>query len=197
MTVALAVAPTTRATVLELDLSPLGTTADTGLSPLNEIIPPNSTGSGGEIMPGITFNTISLTLHLSLGYGSAFGFTDLTAPAFSWLLHGPAIPTETAPVLFDLGALHTFAANPARGGMISGSLTLTPAQASDLIGGLDYINIYTPANLGGEIRGQLVVVPEPSATALLLAGIAGVGAISLVRRSSSRVRAESAPHRRA
>ena len=51
-----------------------------------------------------------------------------------------------------------------------GSLMLTPTQASDLLGGFDYINIYTPANLGGEIRGQLVPVPEPAAWVIAIAG---------------------------
>ena len=194
--VALALATTMHAAVIEFDLSPPGATAGTGMSPLNEVIPPNSTGSGGVLMPGITFDTTSLMLNLSLGYGAAFGFTDLSASAFAWLLHGPSIATETAPVLFNLGSLHTFANDPSRGGVIFGSLTLTASQASDLIGGLDYINIYTPGNLGGEIRGQLIAVPEPSTMVLLFTGIMGVAAISLVRRSSIRVRSKSAPLRR-
>ena len=120
-------------------------------------------------------DTTSLTLSLALGYGSAAGFTDLTGPAYSWLLHGPATPAETAPVLFDLAPWHTFAADHAQGGSIFGSLQYTPAQAADLFAGLDYINIYTPNNPGGEIRGQLVVVPEPSVLALL--ALVGAGAL--------------------
>jgi hypothetical protein len=164
----LAGAALARSPVFEFDLSPPGTSAGVGLSPLNEVIFTPSMGSGNEIGMGITFDTNTLMLTLNLGYGSAGGFTDLTGPAFSWLLHGPALPSETAPVVFDLAALHTFAGDPARGGTISGSLALTPAQASDLFAGLDYINVYTPANLGGEIRGQLVLIPEPGTMGLLL-----------------------------
>ena len=159
-----------QAAVLEFDLSPAGTTAATGLSPMNEVIPGSSTGSGNETGNGIIFNTTTLTLSLSLAYGSSASFTDLTGPAFAWFLHGPATPAETAPVVFDLSPFHTFASDHARGGTIIGSISYTPGQAADLLAGLDYINIYTPANLGGEIRGQLVVVPEPDMIVLLIIG---------------------------
>ena len=109
-----------------------------------------------------------MLLTLNLRYGSAFGFTDLTSPAFSWLLHGPATTGETAPVLFDLAGLHTFPADPSQGGRIVGTLSFSASQTADLLAGLDCINIYTPANLGGELRGQLVVVAEPGPAALLL-----------------------------
>src|SRR2546422_284821 len=90
-------------------------------------------------------------------------------------LHGPAPPDQTAPVLFDLASFHTFAPDHARGGTLAGSISLTAAQASDLMAGLDYINIYTPANPGGEIRGQLEPVPEPSIFALsVMAGRAAI-----------------------
>ena len=168
--IGLACAAGARAAVLDLDLSPPGTTPGVGLNPLNEVIPGFSSGSGNKMGSGITFNTTSLTLNLSIGYGSSAGFTDLTGPGFSWLLHGPAHSGETAPVLFDLGSFHTFAGDTARGGTIVGSLTYTPGQAADLLAGLDYINIYTPANLGGEIRGQLVPVPEPAAWPLAAVG---------------------------
>lgn len=87
-------------------------------------------------------------------------------------------------MLFDLSPLHTFAPDPARGGFLMGTLTLTPGQASDLLGGLDYINIYTPGNLGGEIRGQLVPVPEPTIFATAVAGILSFAFARRFRRSS-------------
>lgn len=160
----------THANIFEFDLSPPGTSAGVGLHPLNEVIPGPSNGSGNEIGNGIFFDTSTRLLSLNLAYGSAFGFTDLTGPAFSWLLHGPSPLGETAPVLFNLQAFHTFALNPSLGGQIFGVVTLDATQEASLLAGLNYINIYTPANMGGELRGQLVLVPEPSS--LLLLGMA-------------------------
>lgn len=163
---------------LEIELSPPGTGPGVGLHPLNEIIPGLSNGSGNEVGSGIFFDSLTRILSLNLAYGSAFGFTDLTSPAFSWLLHGPAPLDETAPVIFDLRPLHTFAVDHAQGGHIDGTLTLNATQEADLLAGLYYINIYTPENIGGELRGQLVVVPEPNAMTLFL----GLGASVLLWR---------------
>lgn len=46
----------------------------------------------------------------------------------------------------------------------TGSGTLTPAQVAALTSGNNYVNVHTPANPGGEIRGQIV---EPSTTRLV------------------------------
>ena len=45
---------------------------------------------------------------------------------------------------------------------------------SDLLGGLWYINIHTTAFPGGEIRGQVRVVPEPSSLALATLSCVGL-----------------------
>lgn len=174
-----------QAIVIEFDLSPLGTSPGVGLSPLNEVIPGNSSGSGNEIGSGIRFDTDSLMLSLSIGYGSSAGFTDLTGAAFAFFLHGPATTSETAPVLYNLGSLHSFASDPTRGGTIIGSLALASQDVSGLMSGLDYINIYTTANLGGEIRGQLVAVNAPvpdsgMGTFGMLAG--AVSVLAILRR---------------
>lgn len=167
-----------RAEIIEFALSPPGTTPGVGLHPANEVIPGSSSGSGNEIGSGIFFDTSTRLLTLHLAYGSAFGFSDLTGPAFAWLLHGPALDGETAPAVFNLQSLHNFAINPALGGEITGAIALDESQETSLLRGWSYINIYTPENLGGELRGQLVVVPEPTVMTLLL----GIGASTLLWR---------------
>ena len=166
-----------RAAVIGFDLSPAGTDNAVGLSPLNETTPViNSTGSGNEIGSGITFDTDSLTLTVSLGYGSAFGFTDLTGPETGAHIHGPAPTNVPAPVIINLAGMQVPATNPAAGGAIVGSMVLTTNQAADLLAGLDYINVHTDTNPNGEIRGQLVpvnVLPTLVCPAAVVAECAG------------------------
>lgn len=157
-----------QATLIPMGISPAGTDAGVGLSPSNEVPPVlNSTGSGGPISGGVLFDTNSSTLLLSVGYGSAAGFTDLTGPATGMTLNGPAQTNQTAGVLDDLSTLSFPAANPAAGGIIFGSVTVPANAVTDLLAGLDYINISTTVNSNGEIRGQLVLLgptiscPEP------------------------------------
>jgi hypothetical protein len=78
------------------------------------------------------------------------------------------------------------------GGTISGKWDLTEgnnttfaAQLPNILGGTSYINFHTTQFGGGEIRGQILVVPEPETYALMLAGLACIGAIARKRRAST------------
>lgn len=149
---------TTQADPLTFKLSPPGASPATGLSPANEVPAViNSAGSGGEILTGITFDTNSLTLSFAVGYGAALGFSNLTAAASAAHIHGPADATSTAGVLFDLAAMHLPAGDPAQGGLLFGAVVYTPEGASNLLAGLNYLNVHTTNNPGGEIRGQLIL----------------------------------------
>jgi hypothetical protein len=146
-----------QAALVPFGLSPAGTDAAVGLSPANEVPAVlNSTGSGSTISGGIVFDTDTYELSLAVGYGSAAGFTDLTGPATGLALNGPAPTNQNAAVLFDLSAFHFPAADPALGGVIFGSVTVPTNAVADLLAGLDYLNIATATNTGGEIRGQLI-----------------------------------------
>lgn len=162
--------------IIEFDISPSGKDIATGLSPRNQLfggLPPEaSTGSGGELNGGIAFDTVTGVLNFDFGYGSGFGFSDLSEAAFAWLLHGGASPQATGPVVVNLEQFHSFANPQEAGGRVVGAIIFPELWRDELISGLTYINVYTINNPGGEIRGQLirsspVDVPEgPWPTAL-------------------------------
>jgi hypothetical protein len=77
-------------------------------------------------------------------------WTGLSSPITGVLFHGPAAPGQQGqPAMIWPGPF---------GLRYEGRATLTPQQASDLMGGLWYVNISTINYPAGEIRGQLRVV---------------------------------------
>jgi hypothetical protein len=151
-----------QAAQIRFALSPPGSDLGVGLSPSNEVpAVTNSTGSGNIVGPGIVFDTDTSILHLSVGYGSAEGFTDLTGVPFAMHIHSPAPPGHEANVLTNLTGFNVPAADPTKGGLIQGSLDYPTNSVADLLAGLAYINLHTPLNPGGEIRGQLIPINEP------------------------------------
>src|SRR5205823_2500293 len=125
----LSAALASQASVITLQLSPAGTGQALGLSPAN-VVPAvsNSFGSGNTISGGITLDTTTSNLTFVIGYGSSAGFTDLTGPATGLFLHGPAATNATAPILLDLAPYHLPAANPAKGGLIFGTVVADAVQ---------------------------------------------------------------------
>jgi len=79
-------------------------------------------------------------------------------------------------VIYDLASSHT--PSGTRAGRITGSRVLTDTHETWLLQNRLYINIHSINFPGGEIRGQLVLVPEPATVLLVLCGAAGL----LVRR---------------
>jgi hypothetical protein len=97
-------------------------------------------------------------------------FQDLIAAANNAHIHGPGAPGVPAGVVVGI----TF--DPATSGTFSGAGTFTAPQMADLINELYYINIHSGAFPNGEIRGQLLLVPEPGTAALVGLGIAMLAA---------------------
>ena len=99
------------------------------------------TGSGTATLVGdqLTFNIT---------------YSGLSGAANNAHIHGPATTEEAAGVLIDLEPFNGGAFGAS--GTLSGTVTLTAAQASNVRDGLTYVNIHTAANPGGEIRGQIV-----------------------------------------
>lgn len=157
----LSTALASQAALIPLGLSPAGSDYAVGLSPANEVPPVAGTGSGGPVTNAAVFDSDSHTLHLSAGYGSAAGFTDLTGAAIGFGICGPAQTNQTAPPLYNLAALSFPAANPATGGAISGDVLYATNDVAGLLAGLHYLNISTSNNPNGEIRGQLIPLDIP------------------------------------
>lgn len=91
-------------------------------------------------------------------------------------IHGPAGVEASAGVLFPL----TFT-NDVLSGSLSGAGVANATQIGYLVNGMTYVNVHSDAHGGGEIRGQLLVVPEPAS--MVLMGAASLLALRRRRRA--------------
>jgi glucose/arabinose dehydrogenase/plastocyanin len=83
-------------------------------------------------------------------------YSGLSGTATLAHIHGPATAAQAAGVLINLAPFNggAFGTN----GTLNGSVILTDEQRALLLEGRTYVNIHTPANPGGEIRGQIIPV---------------------------------------
>jgi len=101
-------------------------------------------------------------------------YRGLSAPATAAHIHGPASAAQSTGVVVNLTPFNGGAFGTQ--GTLSGSVTLTPEQRQWLLSGRTYLNLHTPDNPGGELRGQIAPVlmrtylsganerPNPAAT---------------------------------
>jgi|SRR5687768_11169665 hypothetical protein len=180
------------ATVYNIDLSPAAGAAlnvgtqtypgdhALGLRAPNESNQPASNASGG-VLGGITYDDASNVLSFDFGYGAAHGFTDLVS---NWNggvhIHGAGTNTAQYPnlntnagVIYDLASSHV--ASGTRAGRVTGFRTLTETHEGWLKNNQLYINVHTGTFPGGEIRGQLVIIPEPGTIGLCSIGMMALG----------------------
>ena len=134
---------------------------------------PGSTGSGTGTLQ---LDTDTGILSYDITWSGTQG-TEIFAH-----LHGPAAPGATNPARYFLD-------NGGSSGSYDGSVTLTdpveigPAaypiqdQIDDLVAGLWYVNVHTTFSVSGEIRGQILPVPEPGVVVFLALGV-----LALARR---------------
>lgn len=188
---------TVSAAIIEIDFSPAPGDAlnstnyangdhTLGISAPNSVAQAASSGTGGEIGAGVTYDTDTNVLSFDIGYGSDFGFVDMVGDFTVAHIHGPAavqFPATNTGAGVVVGLPHT-AGSSGKTGSFTGSVVLSALAETQLLDNLLYINIHSSFVGGGEIRGQFVPVPEP--TAALLAVVVGACCLSL-RRTRRRV----------
>ncbi len=148
-------------------------------------------GSGGEIGAGFSFDNVARILTLNFSWTGIQGATAGTlGAATGFHIHGPVAAANpqlgTAAVLHNISAgtsapgttpLYTVLNNANGTGSVTGTISgITAAQEADLLAGSWYVNVHSGVNGGGEARGNLVAVPEPSSCALLGLVAAGYAA---------------------
>ena len=150
------------------------------LSATNEV-PPNASTATGIATLFYDDKGSALTSDDSYSFAlSAFGLSGVATGAH---IHAPAPPAVNAPIVVPLDNL-PFVIFNSGGTLLIGGNNVAPPYASflsQLQAGLTYVNIHTALRPGGEIRGQLLpvaAVPEPETYALMLAGLAAVGAMA-------------------
>ena len=180
-------------TALALVAPPAGHTAlisfHADLIGANEVPPVDSPGSGSVV---VTVDDVANTIHFDAN------FSGLMAPTTAAHIHCCTPPGANQPVAVGPGTLPFFPI-----GVMSGSYDFTlgllaaetytldfinnfgggtvggarDAIIQHLIAGETYFNIHTEMFRGGEIRGQLMRVPEPASLALLGIALASLAAI--------------------
>lgn len=143
-------------------------------------------GGGNRTGSGIFY--LTLTENVMTISGDFSGLSGVTVNAH---IHGPAPAGQNAGVLYGLFNLITLGPDN-KSGSINATVPLVAnpngttfdiaTQVDQLNGGQWYFNIHSSTFGGGEIRGQILMVPEPSTVALGTIGIVGFALWQLRRR---------------
>ena len=121
-----------------------GHTFTASLSGAHQRPAPNSSTATGIASASITGDLLTYSVSYS-------GLVPTAAH-----LHGPAGVDANAGVIVPL----TLTSSSGNAGLFSGTATLAASQKTDILAGNSYVNIHTADFPGGEIRGQLVAVPD-------------------------------------
>ena len=126
--------------------------------------PPNA--SPGTGFGSFTYDTITNDLAYNII------FSGLVAPETAAHLHA-APPGVPGPIRVPLPL----------GSPKIGNATLSASQEVELLGNLFYVNIHSTAFPGGEIRGQMLPIPEPATITLAAMALTCVAIYGRRRRN--------------
>ncbi|RUL84645.1 CHRD domain-containing protein [Tautonia sociabilis] len=156
---------------------------------------PESFGSAqfilNDAMTALTFSAVVYNIDFT-GSQTADPFDNLVAAH----IHAPAAPGTNGPVVWGFIGSPFNDTNPtdtvvtpfssgvgawitSKWDLTEGRNTTLADQIPNLKAGLAYINFHTVQFGGGEIRGQIQMVPEPSSIALSGVGAAAIALLSL------------------
>jgi len=124
------------------------------------------TASPGTGFADLALDDVANSLAVNLTY------SGLLSPATNAHIHCCAPPGSAAGVIIPF--IPEGFVTGTTSGSFSAVIPITPVFVADIESGLSYINIHTAVFPAGEIRGQIVAVPEPS-TLSLLVGTCAVG----------------------
>lgn len=139
---------------------------DASLTGSQEVPPTGSPGTGFGV---VVLNDAQTQITVDLS------FSGLTAPATAAHIHGPALAGVNAAVLFPLSGVPASTS----GTVPTQTFAINATQVGQLESGLFYMNVHDAVFPGGEIRGQLSEVPEPTTVSLISLGL---GSLLVLRR---------------
>jgi len=142
---------------------------DANLDPFQEVPPHNTPGYGSA---DFTLDTVAATLTVNANTGS---YSDLLAGASTVRLQDAAVGANGP----TIGTFNLDTPGNTSGTFSNSVGSLTAGQIADILAGNTYINITDSVFPSGEIRGQILLVPEPSS----IAALAGLGWLTLRRRA--------------
>ena len=123
-------------------------------------VPANASPGTGSVLLVVDTATRAWTL--------TGGFDGLIGNSNNAHIHGPAAVGVNAGVVVGLAFT-----SGTTSGSISGAGTFTVPQDDALLSELYYVNLHSTSFPGGELRGQLMLIPEPATATLGLLGFAG------------------------
>lgn len=136
---------------------------------------PNSSPAIGYAT--VTFDDLANTVSVSESWSGLVGLATVNH------IHVATAPGGAGGVVLGF---NTFINPSPSTGSYADTFMLTPSAFTSLfnstVGGLAYVNLHSQAFPGGEIRGFLAPVPEASTYAMMLAGLACLGAVARRRK---------------